>query len=98
VGSAAVVFSLAAENQAFEQRRRNFLLLSLLLAAIVAGVLVAIVRFQIVSRVAELAGAVRNLQHTGIMRPVVVNSHDELGFRTYHGATRVYEHTLTCAH
>jgi HAMP domain-containing protein len=79
VGRARIVFSLARENAAFAESRRQIFWLTFLLAAGTAAVLIVISRTQIVSPLRRLSEAARRVGGGDLATRVDVRSTDELG-------------------
>ncbi|MDB5218410.1 MAG: CheA-like histidine kinase, partial [Myxococcaceae bacterium] len=79
VGRARIVFSLARENAAFAESRRQIFWLTFLLAAGTAAVLIVISRTQIVSPLRRLSDAARRVGGGDLATRVDVRSTDELG-------------------
>ena len=79
VGRARIVFSLARENAAFAESRRQIFWLTFLLAAGTAAVLIVISRTQIVSPLRRLSEAARRVGGGDLATRVEVRSTDELG-------------------
>lgn len=79
VGRARIVFSLARENAAFAESRRQIFWLTFLLAAGTAAVLIVITRTQIVSPLRRLSEAARRVGGGDLATRVDVRSTDELG-------------------
>ncbi|MDB4933490.1 MAG: hypothetical protein JWP87_462 [Labilithrix sp.] len=79
VGRARIVFSLARENAAFAESRRQIFWLTFLLAAGTALVLIVISRTQIVSPLRRLSDAARRVGGGDLATRVDVHSTDELG-------------------
>lgn len=78
LGSVAVRVSLARENAAFATARRRIFWLAFTLSAVVAALLVAVVRRTIISPLAKLERAARRLSR-GELIEVAVERHDEIG-------------------
>lgn len=79
VGRMRIVFSLARENAAFAESRRQIFWLTFLLAAGTAAVLIVISRTQIVSPLRRLSDAARRVGGGDLATRVDVRSNDELG-------------------
>ena len=79
VGRARIVFSLARENAAFAESRRQIFWLTFLLAAGTAAVLIVISRTQIISPLRRLSEAARRVGQGDLATRVDVKSADELG-------------------
>ncbi len=79
LGRTLVVFSLDAENAAYDASRANLLWLYLLLTMGTALLLITIVRRQVVSPVVQLANAARRVGMGDLKARVVVSSQDEIG-------------------
>ena len=79
VGRARIVFSLARENAAFAESRRQIFWLTFLLAFGTAAVLIVISRTQIVSPLRRLSDAARRVGGGDLATRVDVRSTDELG-------------------
>jgi two-component system, chemotaxis family, sensor kinase CheA len=79
VGRTRIVFSLARENAAFEESRRQIFWLTFLLAAGTAAVLIATSRSQIVGPLRRLSEAARRVGSGDLATRVEVRSADELG-------------------
>ena len=79
VGRARIVFSLARENAAFAESRRQIFWLTFLLAAGTAAVLIVISRTQIVNPLRRLSDAARRVGGGDLATRVDVRSSDELG-------------------
>lgn len=79
VGRARIVFSLARENAAFAESRRQIFWLTFLLAAGTAAVLIVISRTQIVKPLRRLSDAARRVGGGDLATRVDVRSADELG-------------------
>jgi len=79
VGRARIVFSLARENAAFAESRRQIFWLTFLLAAGTAAVLIVISRTQIITPLRRLSEAARRVGQGDLATRVDVKSADELG-------------------
>ena len=79
VGRARIAFSLARENAAFAESRRQIFWLTFLLAAGTAAVLIVISRTQIVTPLRRLSDAARRVGGGDLATRVDVRSTDELG-------------------
>jgi two-component system chemotaxis sensor kinase CheA len=79
VGRARIAFSLARENAAFAESRRQIFWLTFLLAAGTAAVLIVISRTQIVTPLRRLSEAARRVGGGDLATRVDVRSTDELG-------------------
>jgi HAMP domain-containing protein/HPt (histidine-containing phosphotransfer) domain-containing protein len=79
VGRMRIVFSLARENAAFAESRRQIFWLTFLLAAGTAAVLIVISRTQIVTPLRRLSDAARRVGGGDLATRVDVRSSDELG-------------------
>lgn len=79
LGRTLVVFSLDAENAAYDASRTRLLWLYLLLTMGTALVLITIVRRQVVSPVVQLANAARRVGMGDLKARVAVSSQDEIG-------------------
>lgn len=79
VGRARIAFSLARENAAFAESRRQIFWLTFLLAAGTAAVLIVISRTQIVTPLQRLSEAARRVGGGDLATRVDVRSTDELG-------------------
>jgi two-component system, chemotaxis family, sensor kinase CheA len=78
LGSVVVRFTLLPEIARYEDTRQRIQLFSALLTLMVAGVLLAIARWQIVSPLQRLSSAARDLEHGKAVR-VPIRSADEIG-------------------
>ncbi|MEO6417815.1 MAG: HAMP domain-containing protein, partial [Polyangiaceae bacterium] len=79
LGRTLVVFSLDAENAAYDESRTRLLWLYFLLTTGTALLLITIVRRQVVSPVVQLANAARRVGMGDLKARVVVSSKDEIG-------------------
>jgi HAMP domain-containing protein len=79
LGTAAVVFSLAAENAAFQESRAGILQLCVLLALGTGALLVLFARVQIVRPLVRLAAAARDVEEGRTTADVRIDSSDEVG-------------------
>lgn len=79
LGVAQIDVSLESENQAFIERRRTLLLVSLAVAVAMAMILALIARRVLVVPLGELVDASQRLQRGERAARVVIESHDEIG-------------------
>lgn len=76
---AVLVLSLAHENEAYATSRKRIFLLSSALATVIALLLIAVARWQIVTPLLRLTHAARRIQRGDLGQPVEVKSRDEIG-------------------
>lgn len=79
VGKTLLVFSLARENEAFNESRRRIFWLSFALAGATAALLILMARRLIVSPLRELHAATRRIARGDFRAPVEVGAADEIG-------------------